>query len=152
MFRTPKNRATVLGLALFLFLTAPAVVAWYFWVELDRGSYSVAADSIGIPIFGFVAFWGVTSPLTWGVVWFCVRRYPGAILLAVWNSGRPMWSMIWTALMGGAASMFVLTGASEEVTHHPLLIAHIALDVYFLLVLRSAIVSQNRVGQLPVAT
>jgi hypothetical protein len=143
VLRTPGSRAIVLLVAAVLFLTAPAVVARYYYVELGRGSFPSYGDSIGIPIFGFTILLLVTAPITWGFVWLCVRRYPGPVPLGAWNPRRPLWALGWTIATSCAIAMFLVLTPWKDVAYHPLLIIHVTMDVLFLLVLRSAIVTQG---------
>jgi hypothetical protein len=143
LFVSPRSRRAVLILAWLLFLTAPLPVARFYYVKLGLGAYPADADSIGIPIFGFVVLWVATAPFTWGFVWLCVRRYPGRTSLAVWNRDRLLWSATWTLAFGAAAVVFVLGTPWPIAKDHPSLIAHVLLDLWFLLVLRSAIVTQG---------
>jgi len=142
VFATPRSRRAVLAVAWFLFLTAPLAVACYFDVERRLGAYPPDADTIAIPILGFVALWAATAPVTWGFVWLCVRRYPGRVPLAAWNRDRPVWSAAWTLAVVAAIACFVLGTPWPRAADHPLLIVHVVLDLWFLLVLRSAIVAQ----------
>lgn len=141
---TPKSSASVLVLAVTLFLTAPLVVARYFFTELQKGSFPPESDSIGIPIFHFAAALVATAPVTWGIVWFCVRNYPGSVSLHAWNAGRPIWSAIWTLVAVVAAVAFLVFTPWSDAADHPFLIAHVLLDTYFLLVLRSGLVAQSK--------
>jgi hypothetical protein len=141
--RTPRSRTIVLLAAAVLFLTAPAVVARYYYVELGRGLFPSDADSIGIPIFGFTILLLVTAPITWGFVWLCVRRYPGGVSLAAWNPLRPLWALGWTIVIVGAIAMFLVLTPWKDVAYHPLLIVHATMDILFMLTLRSAIVAQE---------
>jgi hypothetical protein len=140
---TPQSRKTVLVIAAVLFLTAPLVVAQYYYAELQRGSFPIEADSIGIPIFSFIVTLIVTAPITWGVVCLCARCYPGAVSLSTWNGNRLGWSVFWTLAIVGAALVFLLLTPWSGAARHPLLIAHVLVDLYFLLVLRSGLVAQQ---------
>jgi hypothetical protein len=133
----------MLILAAVLFLTAPLVVTRYYYVELEHGSFPIEADSIGIPIFSFVILTVVTAPLTWGVIWLCARRYPGAVSLVVWNVERPLWSALWTCAFVGSALVFLFLAPWSDAVRHPFLVTHICVDLYVLLVLRSGLVAQD---------
>ncbi len=137
----------VLLAAAVLFLTAPAVVARYYYVQLHRGTFPSDGDSIGIPIFGFIILLLVTAPMTWGFVWLCVRRYPGAVPLGAWNPQRPLWALGWTIVISGAIAMLLVLTPWKDVAYHPLLITHVIMDILFLLVLRSAIVAPTVPGR-----
>jgi hypothetical protein len=132
----------VLMMAAALFLTAPAVVAGYYYVELERGSFPVDADSIGIPIFWFVTVLIVTAPITWGFIWLCVRRYPGSVSLGVWNRRRPLWALAWTIVVSAIIAMFLILTPWRNATYHPFLVLHVVMDVLLLLILRGAIVAE----------
>lgn len=139
---TPKSRKTVLFTAAALFVTVPLVVAQYYYAELRHESFPIEADSIGLPIFGFVVVLLATAPVTWAVVGLCAHRYPGAVSLATWNRERPLWSAFWTCAFTAAALVFLLLTPWSGAARHPFLIAHVLIDLYFLLVLRSGLVAQ----------
>src|SRR5258706_225884 len=86
---------------------------------------------------------GGQSPITWGFVWLCVRRYPGGVSLAAWNPLRPLWALGWTIVIVGAIAMFLVLTPWKDVAYHPLLIVHATMDILFMLTLRSAIVAQE---------
>lgn len=141
---TPRSRKSVLVIAAVLFATAPLVVAQYYYGELQRGTFPIDRDSIGIPIFQFVIVLVMTAPISWGVVWICANRYPGAVSFGVWNNKRPLWSAFWTIALVGVAIAFLLLTPWSTAVRHPLLIAHVLIDFYFLLVLRSGVVGQAK--------
>ncbi len=72
----------------FVYLISPLVVIRMFWLELEEGVYDVQADTIAIPIFGFLIVWVLAIPFViasvflfmrtrnenWGIFSFNVRR------------------------------------------------------------------------------
>jgi hypothetical protein len=132
-------------MAAALYLTAPIAYAHFIILEWKRGAFpDPNADSIGIPIFGFAALLVITAPITWGFVWLCVRRYPGAVSLTAWNYQRPMRALAWTAVVSLATVPFLVMIPFAIADEHPVLAIHMIADVLFLLILRSAIVAQDR--------
>jgi hypothetical protein len=140
--RTPRSARTVVLIAAVLFLTAPVVVVKYFYAELQRGSFPIEADAIGIPIFAFVVLQIVTAPISLGIVWLCVRRYRGAVSLLAWNRERQVWLFLWTFVCLALAAL--LLAAWSDFSRHPFLALHAAADIWLLVVLRSGLVVQQK--------
>lgn len=143
MLKTPKSRASVIALALALYLTAPVVEWFYYTTELDRGSFPVDADSIGLPLGMFMVGWLVGAPLAALLIWLALRSYPGRVSLFSFNGERPYWSLLWSALF--AVPMFYdLFFAVESVYNlQPLDVVQATLLAYLLLCLRSSIVHSD---------
>jgi hypothetical protein len=98
IFKTPENKSSVAILAGLLYLTAP-IVEWVFYsTELARGTFPVNADSISIPLFGFMVVWLIGAPEAVLIVWFVLRSYPGRVPLFGINRNRPIWSFVWSAV------------------------------------------------------
>jgi hypothetical protein len=84
----------------------------------------------------------MTAPVTVGVVWWCVRHYPGAVSLGVWNKERPVWSAAWTSAAAIFALDIIWMTPWMDAFWHPLPVGHAAIVLYLLLVLRSGLVAQ----------
>lgn len=140
MLKTPKNRISVIILAVALYLTAPLVEWFYYTTELERGSFPVEADSIGLPFGMFMFGWLVGAPVAALLIWLALRSYPGSVSLFSFNSERPYWSVFWSVLF--AVPMFYdLFFAVESVYRlQPLDVVQALLAAYLLLCLRSSIV------------
>lgn len=50
------------------YLCSPAANALFLFKGLENGDFPVNADSIGIPLFGFIVLWIVAFPI---VIAFC---------------------------------------------------------------------------------
>ncbi len=143
ILRIPKQRISVIILAIVLYLTAP-FVEWYFYMtELARGSFPPDADSIGIPLFQFTIGWVLGAPVAALLVWFALRDYPGAVSLFAFNQERPAWSAFWTLLFGYLIFQDVAFAVASVQKSQPLDAMQSLLLVYFQLCLRSSVIYSN---------
>ena len=94
-------------MALVHVFSQPLVERVYYETNLRRGVYPPEADSIGIPIMQFMAGWLVTLPVVLAFIWFALREYPGSVSFLAYNSTRPAWSAVWSALLGVAAAYYL---------------------------------------------
>ncbi|MGI8556663.1 MAG: hypothetical protein ACR2LT_09955 [Pyrinomonadaceae bacterium] len=143
MLRTPKNRISVIFLAVALYLTAP-FVEWYFYTtELARGSFSPDADSISIPLFQFAIGWVLGAPIAALLVGFALRDYPGAVSLFTFNRARPVWSAIWTLVFGYLVFKHLTFAVASVQKSQPFDVIQPILLAYLTLCLRSSLVYSN---------
>jgi len=70
MKHNPQLGLSLLMLGVFAYLFSP--IAYWAWLnyELQQGAFPVDADSIGIPMMGFLLLWifGICLGLSWAVV------------------------------------------------------------------------------------
>lgn len=143
MLRTPKNRISVIFLAVALYLTAP-LVEWYFYTtELARGSFPPDADSISIPLFQFTVVWILGTPVAALLIWFALRDYPGSVSLFTFNRERPFWSAFWTLLFGYLVFHDLVFAVTSVQKSQFLDTAQSLLLVYFQICLRSSLIYSN---------
>ncbi|MGI8641377.1 MAG: hypothetical protein ACR2MG_15700 [Pyrinomonadaceae bacterium] len=143
MLRTPKNRISVIFLAVALYLTAP-FVEWYFYTtELARGSFSPDADSIAIPLFQFAVGWVLGAPIAALLIGFALRDYPGAISLFAFNRVRPVWSAVWTLVFGYMVFKHLVFAFASVQKSQPFDVIQPMLLAYLTLCLRSSLVYSN---------
>jgi hypothetical protein len=70
-----ERRLTITMTVFFVYLTLPVIFTLFMFDLLHSGAFPPEADSIGIPIFGFVIFWlacGVAFAV--GTIIFCLIR------------------------------------------------------------------------------
>jgi hypothetical protein len=140
LIQTPKMKRTAWLLALVSILAQPLVEAVYYSTNLGRGAYPTDADSIGIPIFQFVFGWLLTLPVVIAFVWFALREYPGSVPLAAYNTARPIWSFLWSAVLLLLAASYVWFAFQSIMRGLPFDVAAALLSIYLLLCLRSSVV------------
>lgn len=68
LFKIPKFTQWAIGGAALAYLASPFLFWQWLVSELEKGSFPVNADSIGIPLFGFIVLWVVAFPV---VIAFC---------------------------------------------------------------------------------
>ncbi len=140
ILHTPKRKAILWVLALVSLLAQPAIETVYYRTSLERGMYPTNADSIGIPIAQFFMAWIVALPLLVTFIWFALREYPGKVSFLAFNVNRPIWSSVWSALLGLAAASFIVFAAQSAVRLYPLDVVNAVLSTYLLLCFRSSLV------------
>lgn len=140
MLKTPKKRATVVALAIVLYLTAPLTEWYYLNTELERGSFPANADSIILPIFRFVIGWLIMSPFIALFIWLTLRAYPGRVSLFSFNFERSYWSVIWSMLFAVPVFYEIFFAAESIYRLNPLDVVQPLLTAYLLLCLRSSII------------
>ena len=146
LIRTPRSRVLIWIFAIVAWFTMPIVYALYMDGELKAGKFPVDADSIGIPVGLTAIATLILAPLFFGVVWLALRDYRPVTLFA-WNKARPIWSIVWTLVIGAAAFDLLRSGTYlilESGLEHPLFILHKLVQIYLFLVLRAAIVSRKK--------
>ncbi len=143
---TPASRRVVLAGAVVLFLTAPVAMLTLLGNDPPLPADISEETAVLMAFGGFLATWALSSPLSWGVVWLALRRYPGRVGLLAWNAARPAWSGSWTAFLGLAILVFVATIPFWDLRGAPFFTLHMAADIWFLLVLRAALVAQQAAG------
>ena len=140
MLKTPKNRSSVAVLATFLYLSAPIVEWFYYRTELGRGSYTVNADSIGLPIGRFTVVCLIGLPLLAALLWLVLRSYPGSVSLLGFNTARPYWSIVWSMIFAYPVIRELVFCVESAFLGNPLDVAHAGLMSYLMLCLRGSIV------------
>jgi hypothetical protein len=138
--RTPKAKRTVWLLAVVSILAEPIVEVVYYTTNLRRGAYPVNADSIAIPIYQFTFGWLVTLPVVLAFVWFVLRDYPGSVSFLAYNTERPVWSFLWSAVLLLLVASYVWFAVQSITRGFPLDVAAALLSIYLLLCFRSSIV------------
>jgi len=147
MLRIPKNRISVIFLAVALYLTSP-LVEWYFYTtELARGSFPPNADSISIPLFRFVIVWVLGAPVAALLVGFALRDYPGAVSLFAFNRARPVWSAFWTLVFGFLIFKHLTFAFASVQKSQPFDVIQPLLLAYLMLCLRSSLIYSNFFGR-----
>ncbi|HEX8289129.1 MAG TPA: hypothetical protein VF556_14090 [Pyrinomonadaceae bacterium] len=147
MLRTPKNRISVIFLAVALYLTAP-LVEWYFYTtELARGSFPPEADSISIPLFRFVIVWVLGSPVAALLIWFALRDYPAAVSLFAFDRVRLVWSALWTLVFGFLIFKHLTFAFASVQKSQPFDVIQPLLLAYLMLCLRSSLIHSNFFGR-----
>lgn len=143
MLRTPKNRATVVVLAIVLYLTAPLVEWYYFNNELTRGSFPVNADSILLPISIFLTGWVVGAPVVALFLCYALQQYPGQVSLFSFNRARRYWSLIWSVILVAPIFYDVFFAVQSAYRLQPLDVLQALLTAYLLLCLRASIIHRK---------
>ena len=128
------------GLALVSLLAQPAVETVYYRTSLGRGMYPTNADSVAIPITQFLAAWLIALPVLVAFIWFALREYPGRISFLAFNANRPVWSTVWSVLLGLGAGSFLLFAIQSALRLYPLDVVDALLSTYLLLCFRSSLV------------
>jgi hypothetical protein len=143
MLRTPKNRISVIFLAVALYLTAP-FVEWYFYTtELARGSFPSDADSIGIPLFRFIIVWVLGAPVAALLIGFALQDYQGGISLFGFNRARPVWSAFWTLVFGFLVFKHLTFAIASMQESQPFDVIQPLFLAYLMLCLRSSLLRSN---------
>src|SRR4030095_5993529 len=140
MLHTPKRKVVLWVLALVSLMAEPVVEAVYYRTSLGRGMFPTNADSIAIPIAQFFVGWLVTLPLVLAFIWFALREYPGSVSFFTFNANRPIWSTVWSALLGLVAASFSLFAIQSALRLYPLDVVDSLLSTYLVLCFRSSLV------------
>jgi sterol desaturase/sphingolipid hydroxylase (fatty acid hydroxylase superfamily) len=140
MLETPKKRSSVIALAIALYLTAPLVEWFYYRTELERGSFPVNADSIGLPLGMFMLGWFIGAPFAALIVWLILRSYPGRVSLFSFNGERPYWSIFWSVLFAVPVFYDFFFAVESIYRLQPLDVIQALLTVYLILCLRSSLI------------
>ena len=145
LLQTPRSRLFIWLYAAFWWFMAPVAVAEIYSDVERSGMFPPDADiektKVIFTVLGVLGF----APIFFGLVWFCLRRYRAASLIA-WNTRRPVWSAIWTLIMGA-----IVTSHVSQIGHlawlmgvnYPISFAQDFAMIYLFLVLRAAVVSQG---------
>jgi hypothetical protein len=87
------SRRVLAAYSLAVFLASPFVVTFHYHTRWQRGDYPVNADSIGLPIIGYLI---LVLPVFLVLLCVGIRRFKGQVSLFSWNTQRWGWSLIWT--------------------------------------------------------
>jgi hypothetical protein len=144
MFQTPKQRITLVTVAVLLYLSDPLIEWHYLKMDLDRGAFPVNQDSIIIGLYRFVLGWLILSPLYAALLWFSMRKYPGKKPLFGFNSDRFYWSLIWSFAFALPVFYEVFSAAQRLHGEYPLEVISSLVFAYLLLCFRTSIVYRAR--------
>jgi len=139
ILNTPCNFRTLAIYSILVFLGSPFVVAFHYFTRWQRGDYPSEADTIGIPILGYVLFY---LPLFLIILCAGLRKYPGRVPVYAWNRKCPIWSIWWTLLFLILAYLSILMIAEGFQGHLFLTAIFFIIQLHVLLLLRSSAVSR----------
>ncbi|WEJ98045.1 MAG: hypothetical protein P0Y59_13875 [Candidatus Sphingomonas phytovorans] len=108
--RTPARRMTFIAIGIGVILLGAAAETYSLHADLDRFTFPMCADSIGIPMRGLMLLTMVLLPVLTvlgGVITLGFGRIP--VSLSQWDVGRPKRSWVVTILIGlvWLATLFV---------------------------------------------
>jgi hypothetical protein len=139
LFRIPKDGRSVLLVAMAWWVLMPIAEGVFYYTNTLRGENRGGPDLI-CPVALFVLGWVVIAPAVFGLVWFCLRRYPGAVSLFAFDTARPVWSGVWTlALLSYLYSEIAFFYASIR-DRYPMDLMTGLIEVYLMLCLRSSVI------------
>lgn len=122
----------------------------YYPLLQASGTLDPDADTIMIPLYHDAQLALYMAPIVVAITWLCLRKKRAAGSLLVWDSGRPLRSWTFSAVLGAPAVALAIAIVADLTAGLPwyenLWSGYACLWVLWLLLLRSALVAPTEDG------
>jgi hypothetical protein len=139
LFRIPNDGRSVLLVAIAWWCLTPVSEGVFYLTNALRGENGGGPEII-CPVALFTLAWIILAPAVFGVIWFCLRKYPGAVSLFAFNTARPVWSAAWTLTVLIYLYSDIPFFYASIRDRYPMDLVTGVIEVYLMLCLRSSII------------